>query len=335
MSTLRRLALLTAVVLLGACSKETPAPATIASEAPLVRTVTLSEEPERGFADVTGFLRAHNDAIVSAEVSARVLQRPREKGSTVKAGEPVVLLDTTRLALEEQLARVAAEEATLSPDVSATERATSKLRHDLARDALARCRIPAPFDGVVEELLVDVGEWVMPGTPVARVIDYDELRLVVTLAEEDIVRVAPGARIEFRVDAFGEAPHQAEVVRRGRAGHAVTRKFELELRVLAPSTPLGVGMFARARIPVGMGEPVIAIPKESVFKRYEQTYCYVLDEGLRAHERRISVRPYRSDYARWIVTEGLARGERIVEGPLTSVRDGATVRIETPTGRDG
>ncbi len=57
---------------------------------------------------------------------------------------------------------------------------------DLAQDRSQRHRVLAPVNGMVKEVPREVGEWVIPGQPIARIIRLDRLRCVGFLAAETI-----------------------------------------------------------------------------------------------------------------------------------------------------
>src|SRR6266850_5352090 len=69
-------------------------------------------------------------------------------------------------------------------------RARSAVR--LAQDELEHLRVLAPFEGVVSQRMVEVGESVVPGQPVLEVVSLDHLYVSAPLDEIDIGRVHEG-----------------------------------------------------------------------------------------------------------------------------------------------
>ncbi|MGB0135436.1 efflux RND transporter periplasmic adaptor subunit [Dokdonella sp.] len=186
-----------------------------------------------------------NDSTLSAELAARVLAVRKDVGSSVKRGEVLLELDTTdyRLALGQADAQVAAARAAsaqadarlkrarelhqknyvsddeLSVAVTQAEAASAELRiRQAARAVSARqldkATINAPYDGVVVDRMAQVGNAVVPGTPLMRLIDLAtpqvEVRLQPAQASalanaDDIYLELPGKRYPLRVLQVAEA----------------------------------------------------------------------------------------------------------------------------------
>lgn len=72
-----------------------------------------------------------------------------------------------------------------------------------AQAALANMELTAPFDGVVCNLDVRVGEWVLPGMPILQLGDLNNLRVETTdLSEIDAARVHPQDIVSVTFDAL-------------------------------------------------------------------------------------------------------------------------------------
>jgi RND family efflux transporter MFP subunit len=145
---------------------------------------------------------APNDSRIAAEVTARVARIHAEVGSIVKAGALLLELDDAddRLALTQAEAQVSAAQARvalaeqrrrqalslrqkqfvsddavleLQTGVQAAEAelAVAQARRAVAARTVEKCRIIAPFAGVVLERQAQVGALATPGTPLLRLVD--------------------------------------------------------------------------------------------------------------------------------------------------------------------
>ena len=148
---------------------------------------------------VTGTVRAFHRARITAETQGRVIARVVEPGARLAAGAVLVALENSRLALElrrseaalrlattirahadrefERGERLIAESAIstrrsdefrLALDRASDEVILAEVARDTAKRNLEDARIEAPFDGSVDSIDVNVGDFVSPGTPVAR-----------------------------------------------------------------------------------------------------------------------------------------------------------------------
>ena len=70
----------------------------------------------------------------------------------------------------------------------------AKARVAMARKAVADTVVRAPFDGVVGERLVSVGDYVTRGTKVASVMRVSPLRLELTVPAQYVTAIAVGQR---------------------------------------------------------------------------------------------------------------------------------------------
>jgi HlyD family secretion protein len=94
------------------------------------------------------------------------------------------------------------------PQVEEVAQARALLRQaELAVDELEwrlrGAQIRAPFDGVVSDVLVNVGEWAAPGTTVIELLDLSHWRVeTMNVSELQIGRVQVGQAVRVRVNAF-------------------------------------------------------------------------------------------------------------------------------------
>jgi membrane fusion protein (multidrug efflux system) len=73
---------------------------------------------------------------------------------------------------------------------------------ELARIDLANTRITAPFEGIIGNRSVQVGQLVQPGTLLAYLIPADGIFVEANFKETQITRMRPGQTVEIGIDAF-------------------------------------------------------------------------------------------------------------------------------------
>ena len=84
---------------------------------------------------------------------------------------------------------------------------------DLVRREIEKARVTAPVGGIVLSELVEEGEFVRPGEPVAVIVDLSEVEVRIFVPEREIGRIALGAPARVRVDAFPERLFEGRVAR--------------------------------------------------------------------------------------------------------------------------
>ena len=128
---------------------------------------------------------------------------------------PKATLDAARAARDSARAQVVSQEAAiqtadaniavLTAQKVQAERLTQEFEVALekARRDLSFTVITAPFDGVIGNKSVQVGDYVVPGKRLAAVVPLDKVYVDANLKETQLARVLPGQRVRVRVDALG------------------------------------------------------------------------------------------------------------------------------------
>ncbi len=203
---------------------------------------------------------------LKAETSGRVAAIGAARGSRVESGGLILRIDAgDRVArLSQARAELRQHELAyegqlkLKPDgyISEAKLAESlalleKARTEVTRAQLDmdRMHIRAPFDGALQERLVEVGDYVAPGTAVATFVDNRKLAVAGSVAEAQAAGIRPGlagtAKLASGETVTGRLRYVAPVA------DAATRTFAVELEIANPSGTLPVGVTADIELPVG------------------------------------------------------------------------------------
>lgn len=236
--------------------------------------------------------------VVGTERGGRLVRLVVDETATVKKGDLIAELDADEdnAAIAEARARVAQTEADLrfaesqlvraqrlhddavtaadTVERAVHDRDVAVAQRDLAKATvrrlgvnLARTKIYAPLDGVILVAHAREGEIVLPGAPVATVVDLSRVRLEAEIDEFDVNRVHVGD--EVRISAEGvsgsfrgrveEIP--SAVSRRGLRpqdpGHPTDSAVLMVRIVPLEPTPLKLGQ--RAEVDITAGAPAVAV----------------------------------------------------------------------------
>ena len=317
-------------------------------------------------ADATGSLASRLEAVVSARLTAQVLEVSVTAGAEVKAGETLVVL-----AAEDLAARVAEAEAGLVAaqerlkdaqrewrrtqtlfessartqrelDRAATQVALAEAQLNAAAEGLKAARVnlgfatlAAPFDAVVAERMVDPGDLTHPGRPLLRLFDARALRLEAAVDAGLFGGLHLGDSLEVRIDALaGEDGEAQEVLGTlEEIDAAVDPRTRTTLAKIALPTLEGAvpGMFARVSIPVGRREAV-SVPRTALVRRGQIEMVFGVEAsattGASPRARMHVVRSGRTMAGdRVEILAGLAGDEDVVVHNAERLRDGAPVRV--------
>lgn len=215
------------------------------------------------------------------------------------------------------------------PQLEGAEAALRAARADLDQAGLnvRRTSISAPFNGRISEKFVDLGQYIAPGTPVAKVYDTDvvEVRLPLTdrqvallelpLNFQDHAAQSAGAVAILRA-RFGGSEWQwtGRVVRTDASIDVDSRVVYAVVEVEKPFVhdpdnarpPLGIGLFVDAEIEGRQLEKVTTLPRNALLN--DGTVLLVDDEDRLQPQ---SVLVLKSN-ARQVWVQGLAHDARVV-----------------------
>jgi hypothetical protein len=132
----------------------------------------------------------------------------------------------------------------------------AKAEMQRAEVKLQYLQVRAPFDGVVLERRINVGDHVGPAVagesaPLFVVARVDLVRIVVQVAESDVLRVKQGAHATIRLPALGDQVVEGKVTRVAGSIDPKTGTFRVEIDLPNPDQRLMPGMFARVSIRAG------------------------------------------------------------------------------------
>lgn len=263
-----------------------------------------------------------------AQEEARAEQARKDWSSLDRPGEPSPLV----------LREPYVDEA--RADVKAAEADLARARRDLERT-----RIRAPYDGLVREKAVDVGQYVSVGTRLGETfaVDYAEVRLPLSAEQLELVELpgegtaAPdsaGPRVILTSSARGEGQSwEARIVRSEGVVDPESRVVYLVARIQDPyrrqpsdrdnPRPLEIGTFVEAEIEGRELVNVYPVPRAALTPDDE---VLLVDRESRLRIRPVTVVWADRDLA--YVRGELTSPERAVTSALEAPVDGMTVRLE-------
>jgi RND family efflux transporter MFP subunit len=356
-----------AIMLLLAQQRSTPPQRPVVPRVTAVEVVTVAQAPAAFEVRGQGTVQPRTQTSLVSEVSGNVLEvAPKfAPGGFFKRGEFMLKVDPRDydVAVLRAEAALASRRAQLDQEVARSEQAAkdwASLRRsgqpnalvlrkpylaeaeanvrsaeaDLAaaRISQQRTQIRAPFDGLLREKRVDVGQYVNVGTALGVLAATDVAEVRVPLTEADLAVIDVDGTGPVRLQARGGGAQQAWEGRlartegvfdeRSRVMHAVVQVDDPYGR----ERPLKFGTFVEARLPASIGQAVVDVPRRAL-RGMDQLLLVDAEDRLRLR----TVGVLRTDQDRIYVGSGLAPGERVVttvieapvEGMQVSVVDGS------------
>ena len=310
---------------------------------------------------ITGSLQAERRADLRAEISAVVQQVLRDNGEAVRSGDLLVRLDDTAIRdsllsadeavrassqafdqAERQVQRLktlqaqgmtsmqALEDAEVRRNNAQSDLVAAKARLVAARQQLRRTEVRAPFDGVVSERKVSVGDTAATGKELVKVIDPRSMRFEGLVSADRMSEIKLGQAVSFRVNGYAKSDFVGSVKRVDAAANAVTRQVEVLVAFADPAqAPRVAGLFAEGRILTG-GAQALTLSENSVVRVGDNTQVWRLNGNTVAKVAvKLGDRDVRS--GEYPVLSGLSVGDRVLRNPGRLLVDGQTVELAAAT----
>jgi multidrug efflux system membrane fusion protein len=317
-------------------ASETPAAAEPA--VPAVQVVDLAAELHERRVVLFGRTEAQRKVQVRAETGGQVVEKVAEKGQVVKAGDVLVRLDmedrSARLreaeALVEQWQAKAQASASLARSgyAAAVQRAEDAAALEAARARLEaikleieRTEIHAPFDGVVDDIVVEVGDYVDAYDQVALVVDLDPIKIVAQVTEQNADGVRIGREAAVRLITGTTTGGAISYV--ARTGDPATRTFRVEISAANGDARIAEGVTAEVVMPAGQMLAHLVSPAILTLNDSGAVGVKVVDDEDRVQFLPIKIVDDTSE-GMWI--SGLPERARLITVGQEFVRDGQHVR---------
>lgn len=284
------------------------------------------------------------DAAV-AQARAALAQAQAQADAARRDADRVVTLRDRRVASEQTEDSAVATRDAAEAGVKAAEAQLVAAQIDLDRTT-----ITAPIDGVIGLAQVSAGALVTAGqaTPLAVIRRIDPIQVDVTQSAAEIIRwqrMGPDAALPAGVDrtvalrlADGSIyEHTGSMTAAEPRVDENTGVVTLRMEFANPDGFLLPGMFVLADIPQAQLRGAVLAPQESVSRdRRGRPVAMVVNGQNVVEERPLEIAQDRG--AQWVVTEGLAAGDRVVVAGVQRIGPGATVTPEergTEAGPEG
>ncbi|CAA0097328.1 p-hydroxybenzoic acid efflux pump subunit AaeA [BD1-7 clade bacterium] len=271
-----------------------------------------------------------------SEISAPVLDVATDKGVKAQAGDVIITLDAQTLNERLAHATMLVKQRKLEFDsartlqkegfqarlfVAETETNLAQARADLAMLEKERndTHIRAPFAGVINKRMVEVGDFVQTGSTVVELVDLDPLLVRVHIPETRISEVHRGQTA--RVKMLDGSEIQGEVRFVSQNSVQGTNTFDVELAIANADFLLSAGVSAEVTL---FTDPVVASQISPSYLSLDdkgRSGLYVVEDGVARFK---PARIVRSD-ARNLWVEGLGLNPVIIISGHHHVRDGDAV----------
>ncbi len=341
---------------------------TLASAVPTVAVATPKPSATTETITLPGNIAAWFSAPIYAQVSGYVKMWHKDYGAEVKTGDRLAEINAPALdaQYEQAKADLEAERAKYTlAEVTAKRWAAMRQSHAVSEqsitvqeqnmrtqaavvkaavqrvknfEALIQFKtIVAPYDGVVTQRNINVGEYVnKEGTLSTRdqatnlftVADVSRMRLFVNVPEAFGAFLQPGLTADVTVPQLPKRHFTATFLAVARGFDPDTRTAISEFVIENEDRALWPGSYATVRLTVPLDRKVLTIPSSALVFQEKGAQAAVVTADERIHFKPITIG--RILDAAIEVVDGIELSDRVVNNPSAALLEGDQVRVVTP-----
>ncbi len=308
-----------------------------------VSVYEVREKPFTHYVDVRGTVRSRNNVVLSAESPAVVQEIPVVEGQEVKKGDILVVQDgeILRKNIEElksslALARTIYErqkklwEQNIGTEVQYLEAKnrmeTLQLKLATTQTQLAKTRIKAPFNGVVDEIMVRVGEIAQPGMPVIRLVSMANMYISAEVSESFVGKFRKGQPVEVYFPSI-DYKVKSTIAAIGQVINPENRTFQLEIR-LPVDRRLKPNMIAVVTLADYHNPRALVVPSRIIqTDRLGQFLFRIVEEEGATKVKRTAIETGVTAGNETEITKGLLPGDKVVLDGGIGLADGMMVEV--------
>ncbi len=357
--------IIAALVSLSACEQNSfvaPPPPKVDVASPVQRAITR-------YLDATGNTAPIKTVDLVARVQGFLQSINYQDGSPVKEGTTLFTIEpeTYKLKLEQAQAaevgaqatlkqaeadfkrqtdlvqRQAVSQSTLDSSTSARDNAQANLQQAQVNTKIAAVNygytnVAAPFDGIVSNHLVSVGELVGVASPtqLATIVQLDPIYVNFNVNEQDVQRVRDEARrrgltfndlrqlpIEVGLQTETGYPHKGKLDYLSPTVSQSTGTLAVRGLVPNPDRVLLPGFYVRVRVPIDKQDNALLVPDVAIGSDQSGRYVLVVNADNLVEQRKVTTGPL--DDGLRVIESGLKADDRVVTAGLLRAIPGQKV----------
>jgi len=243
---------------------------------------------------VSGTFEPFRELSFVSETQGRVVSLLVDNGDVVSQGQLIAKLDDEQVKYDLSLAEAAYKKAEDDLDrfknmsqkeaVTKQQLADITLAYNNAKNKLSTLQrmarntsVVAPISGTINNLKLEVGSYLAPGSMIAEIVDISRLKMTVKLSDAEILKVKKGNKVNVKADLFTDAPFSA-IVNALSVKADGAKKYDVELLIEnSDKNAIKAGMTGSASFESGEAKKAILLPKNALLGGVKNPSVYVVN----------------------------------------------------------
>jgi RND family efflux transporter MFP subunit len=314
----------------------------------LVGSVALKEESFKHFVSFQGSVETDKNILIYPEIPGLLQNVHVSEGQKVKRGTLLAEISDSglkdqlqQLELQLKLAKTTFErqerlwEQKIGSEIQFLQAKTNYLSIEKSvaqmKDQVAKTKITAPFDGIVDHIVADQGSNLAPGiTPIIRIMNLDQIKVSAEIPEIHLPNIHKNTSASVYVPVLG-AQFEETVSVVGNFINPSNRSFRVEISVNNKEGVLKPNMTAKVKVNDYSNPNAVLVSIKNILENQKgESYVYklvVADASQNTYKvEKTFVKLGKSSNNKVEIIEGLQPGDRIVEDGIRLVRDQQIVK---------
>ena len=300
----------------------------------LITAFISQKKPFEHQIEIQANIKTRQNVLIYPEFAGRLIKLRVKEGENVKKGTLLALIDDAgindqldQMKLQLDLAKTTFErterlwEQKIGSEMMYLEAQTkykaSEKQVSQIKQQLAKTKIYAPFNGVIDEIQARLGSNLIPGvTPVLRIVNLDSMFAESDVPENYLPNITKGSIAKVSIPALNQI-QKTEIHQTGNFIAPSNRTFRVEARLENPDGLIKPNLNARLSIIDYFNPEAFMIPLRVVREDAKgKTYVFVLskpekENGYTAEQRMVTLGKSKEEMIE--ILEGLTTGELIVD----------------------
>ncbi len=313
----------------------------------LITAFEVKKQPFEHEIEVQANIKTRQNVLIFPEFSGRLIEIKVTEGQKVKKGKLLAVIDDA--GLKSQLDQMKLELSLAKTSYNRTKRLweqkigsemmylESRTRYKGAqkqvaqmRKQLARTKVYALFDGIIDEISARLGSNLVPGvTPVLRIVNLDNMFAESDVPENYIPNINVGSKATVTIPALNQS-QKTEIEKTGNFVTASNRTFRVEAPLKNPNGFIKPNLNARLNIVDYFNPEALTIPLRVLREDSNgQVYVFVLiqpeeNDGYTTEKRNVKLGKSKNEIVE--ILKGITVGELIVDDGVNLLVDDQKVK---------
>jgi RND family efflux transporter MFP subunit len=314
----------------------------------LITAEVIKDTLFKHYVEVQGNVETDQNVVLNAEYSGVLTNVYVKEGQRVSKGQRLAKIDDGGMS-----SQVAQQEAQLALAKTTFERQEklwnqkigseiqylqAKTNYEAAKNATQQMRsqlgktvVTAPFSGVVDEIISDPGQVVIPGqTPIIRLVNLSDMYVKASIPETYLRNIKKGTQVKVKLASINEE-FTGTVRQVSNYINPNNRSFEIQVEIPNKDGLVKPNLIATVKVNDYSAEAAITVPENVLQENAAgETIAYIyqpINDSVGV-AKRVLLETGLSYQNHTEVKSGLKKGDTIIKEGAKTLRDGQKVTIK-------